>query len=509
MITRRKLLEQLAMTTSAGAISRSLALLGVGAATTDVVAASRKELKHINSDVSVLCIGSGIAGLVAGYELSKQGVNFEIHEARPVIGGRCETIRGGDTVVEEKSTQTCEFDDEPHLYFNSGPSRIPHRHANIMRYCRELGVDLEVFTNDNRSGLVYSSAFGDKAYPRSQLMGSIRGFFAEIVADASSSASALASLSAKERQNIVRLARLSGDLDRSQKFSGSIRLGAKYEVGKRPTVLPPIPLSEIAKLNWGELVNLFYYERLHQQAPMFQPVGGMDNIVKALAKPIADKITTSSALTSVTQLPSGKVEAYFYHNGESVRKEADIVLFTMQPTVFDKVENDFSSEITRALKRVHIYTSCKVAFESKRFWEEQEHIYGGGSHTHREITQMWYPSQGVGRDKGVLIGAYNLGLDSRNDFYKRSPERRIAASISQGADIHPRYGDHVRKGITRSWPLTPYIGGGFAASRAPSTLLERHGPYLFAGDYTTLLPGWQEGAILSAHRALAQLARRG
>ena len=39
-------------------------------------------------------------------------------------------------------------------------------------------------------------------------------------------------------------------------------------------------------------------------------------------------------------------------------------------------------------------------------------------------------------------------------------------------------------------------------------LLEPDGPFVFAGEHLSNLPGWLEGAVLSAHEALQLIARR-
>ena len=39
-------------------------------------------------------------------------------------------------------------------------------------------------------------------------------------------------------------------------------------------------------------------------------------------------------------------------------------------------------------------------------------------------------------------------------------------------------------------------------------LLEPDGPIYLAGEHLSYLPGWQEGAILSAHRVIEQIARK-
>ena len=74
---------------------------------------------------------------------------------RPRAGGRCMTLRGGDTVRGERRRRPSAvgWDAAPHLYFNPGPARIPHHHRGILGYCKALGVPLEVLVNENRAAL--------------------------------------------------------------------------------------------------------------------------------------------------------------------------------------------------------------------------------------------------------------------------------------------------------------------------------------------------------------------
>jgi len=54
--------------------------------------------------------------------------------------------------------------------------------------------------------------------------------------------------------------------------------------------------------------------------------------------------------------------------------------------------------------------SAKIAFEARRrFWEEDEQIYGGISWTTQDITQIWYPSTDFHGRTGIILGAFGLG----------------------------------------------------------------------------------------------------
>ena len=92
-------------------------------------------------------------------ELKKLGYNCVVLEARDRIGGRCWSVRRGDKHAESNNKdQISNFDSG--LYFNAGPSRIPHHHQLTMQYCKELGVPLEVYNNINQAAFFYSESNG-------------------------------------------------------------------------------------------------------------------------------------------------------------------------------------------------------------------------------------------------------------------------------------------------------------------------------------------------------------
>ena len=78
----------------------------------------------------VLILGAGMAGLVAGYELSKLGHNVTFLEARTRPGGRVLTLREP-------------FSDG--LYAEAGAARIPDNHELTLKYVKEFALELEPF----------------------------------------------------------------------------------------------------------------------------------------------------------------------------------------------------------------------------------------------------------------------------------------------------------------------------------------------------------------------------
>ena len=87
-----------------------------------------------------------------------------------------------------------------------------------------------------------------------------------------------------------------------------------------------------------------------------------------------------------------------------------------------------------------------------------------------------------------------------------------AAAAADGEALHPGYAREVAHPVSVSWPRMPRARGAWtewteAQRRDLHPMLRApEGPYHFAGEHLSFLPGWQEGAVLSAWAALEGLA---
>jgi monoamine oxidase len=239
---------------------------------------------------------------------------------------------------------------------------------------------------------------------------------------------------------------------------------------------------------------------------MLQPKYGMDKIASAFYRNISQYVTTRAAVKQIRKTAEG-VNIIYEKNGLSLNIEADYCVCTIPATVLKDIQNDFSSNHQDEINNFQYSNACKIAFQSQRFWEQDHSIYGGISWTNQDITQVWYPSNALGSEKGIIVGAYIWGYEAAINFSNQTPQQRIDSAISQGNKIHSEYQSKVTDGVSLAWVNMPYQLGAYGISSA-ETLLTPDDNIFFAGEHLSNLQGWQEGAILSAYNAINEIVKK-
>ena len=266
---------------------------------------------------SVVIVGSGVGGLTTAYELlaNGSGATVTVLEARDRTGGRCLTLRTGDTLTEDKNsdlysspgdTQAVRFerpvgDSEP--YLNAGPGRIPSSHKRMLDYLRRFGVAVEIYVMASESNMTQMKGGpqGDRAVVNRQLTHNTRGWIAQMVYQ---NAEQLLGDSGKDKNRVEQLKSLMvtfGDLTTKGHYVvGTAEPGQDdtVDVSDRAgfTELPGVRPGEIAEaIALDRLLASEYWKktRFYQpadflwQPTLFQPVGGMDQVQHAFSQQVA------------------------------------------------------------------------------------------------------------------------------------------------------------------------------------------------------------------------------
>lgn len=460
---------------------------------------------------SVVVLGAGIAGMTAALEMQKLGYSCTLLEATARAGGRNRTLRAGDLATETDSLQTCSFATDDELYFNPGPARISHHHEFLLGYCREFGVALEAFINDNRAARLQTpAAFNGQPRIARHVIADTRGNLARLLATAVNQGALDQELSAGDQARILATLREFGDLDGAYDYTGSSRAGfpGQENTGSRQRgeLVSPLQLEElISEVFWQQRQD--YAQELDQQPTMLQPAGGMDRIAEAFASRVADITVFEAVVTEIRKTASGVRIVYEHASTTSFEIEADCCICTIPASVLRTIANDFSPQHRTAISAFAYAPAVKLAFQSRRFWEQDHNIYGGISWTTQDITQIWYPANAFGKESGILLGAYLFGGAEGAGFTAQTPAGRINSSISQASAIHAGFSNEVSAGISVAWAKVPFQLGAWGTSD-PGILLTPDENIFFAGEHLSILQSWQEGAILSAYHAIDLIVAR-
>jgi len=468
----------------------------------------------------VIILGGGLAGLATAYELGKLGYDCTVLEARSRAGGRVWTVRGGTKETEMGGTdQTCRFGEG--LYFNGGAARIPHNHQLTLHYCRELGVPLEIFNGANEAAWLYNDGgngpLANKRMRIREYHNDMRGYTSELLAKALDQSALDQQLTKEDVEKLIDFLKNEGDLNTSRLYKGTNRRGYKTAPGAGTVpgdLTDPYGLTDM--LRSGFMQPVFYNVgdyAFEQQTTLLQPVGGMDAIPRAFEKKLAGKIQFNAPVKELRKTENG-VRVIYQKDGKPTEITAEFCVCTLPLPILKKIESDLSPTVKRAADFIPYMKTGKIGLQFKRrFWEEDDAIYGGISRTNMDINQIWYPSFGFMGKKGVLIGYYN--------FYNRAEavgELPVAGreklALEQGAKVHPQYGQEFDNSFSLAWHRIPYNEGGWALyddavrRKYYASLLEPDENVYFAGEHTTYLTAWMAGAFTSARRAVEAIHAR-
>jgi monoamine oxidase len=388
---------------------------------------------------SVLVLGAGLAGMTAALELRKAGYKVQVLEFNSRPGGRNWTLRGGDSFTElggEK--QTCEF--EQGLYINPGPWRIPYHHRALLDYCKRFGVVLEPFIQLNHNALLHGTkAFGGVPQRIRDIKTDFQGQVSELLAKVTQQGKLDEVVSKEDQEILLQALRSWGALDANYAYKANLISAEFRGYAKDPggglTAVPvagePIDPSEILKSRlWRYLQN---FSRHSFQSTMFQPVGGMDMIGKAFAREVGDVIRYDAKVTRIQQGDHGVTVTYTDLKAPATPQQAsaDWCVCTIPLSILNQIQIDAGHAMKAAVDAVPYTASVKIGLQFKRrFWEEDEAIYGGISYTDLPIRQIAYPNTGFNQPgKGVLLGAYLFEGPNAYEFTSMPPAERIARAV--------------------------------------------------------------------------------
>ncbi|MGB3632038.1 MAG: FAD-dependent oxidoreductase, partial [Terracidiphilus sp.] len=112
-------------------------------------------------------------------------------------------------------------------------------------------------------------------------------------------------------------------------------------------------------------------------------------------------------------------------------------------------------------------------------------------------------------ERGIVVSGY---MDEFNDgFDKLTMQEKFDASRAQIEKLHPGHGKDLEKPVFCGWRHVKWNEGswiGGISQQDYDTITSPDGAIYFAGDHTSHVVGWQEGAALSGRRAVQMISDR-
>ena len=449
------------------------------------------------------------------------------------------------------------------LYLNLGPGRIASIDTTLLSLCDELDVGLEPYIFKANNNLLYSDRFeGGQPVRWQEVHYSLIGEVAELLNEAVKEGLLLKGY---DRERVLSLLRHYGNLNESGSFdkrssvAGFVRNRGGWKTPfavEKPLALKDVINGDFVKPGKDDPMSfasyLYLSNSIDWQPTLMQPEGGMDRIWQKLllqsipsqtllepsVKPhnhgtrVGDLVHLKAPVQSITNQNSSVLIDV---KGRQKPLKVDACIVTVAPPLLGgashvtmagasslpmhipqemRISTNLPAPVKRALASVEMVPAIKVGLQAhRRFWEQDDDIYGGISWTTHLSRQIWYPSANLMESTGILTAAYNAGSEATT-FGNLSRLERIEEAAKGGTSLHTDFRADVDLdgAISMAWQYMPWQVGGFANDtyltqpEIYETITDwPQGGILLAGDSVSQMPGWQEGAVSAALLAVRSL----
>jgi monoamine oxidase len=462
--------------------------------TEDLLSVAQSGLQPQFSEVikrRVIVVGGGMAGLVAAYELRRAGHEVTLLEAQTRLGGRILTIRTPFTHG---------------LYAEAGAMRVPRFHKLTMLYIDRFKLPVKPFPGYNPNAYLYLRG---QRYRMSEVIKGVHAANPALAADSGGLSvleiweNLMAETAEKAEKDPGTWEHLAEEYD-SYSLWDYLKAQKWDDAAIEAFALITTDESSL-RSSAREVIRLSVTRRHAEKVSI---VGGMDLLPNAFLPEIGSSIRFGAELVALEQSDSG-VKLYYQTRAGREEISGDYALLALPFPALRYVDvlTPFSNGKQRAIRQLHYMPWVKILLQYKRrFWEEDDDIFGGDSATDLPVRNLFYPIQGKETGRGVILASFT-GADDAIMWGALSPEERITRAAQDVEKIHSGSLRELEGGASKDWHNDRFAGGvcaWFDPGQEGSLfkhMIAPEGRVYFAGEHNSLNHGWIEGAVESGLRA--------
>jgi monoamine oxidase len=445
------------------------------------------------SPKQVLVLGAGLAGLAAAYELDKAGFAVTVLEARTRPGGRVRTYRDpfADGLYAEMGAEYVDATDEfDHKYCKEFGLKVMTAKLYDGIFVRGQRFRMEAFKR-NAERLPYSGAEGGK------LFGQEKKYLQPI----------LDSIKDPDRlpPEILKLDNLSVvELLLQEGAPEDIINLYTYTQATESTAKP----YEMSALSMVRSLRRSFSEDTDEG----RILGGNDQLPKAFARALSDKILYNRPVRKIAHDASG-AEVWFEEGGKltSIRTPRLVIAIPFKILRDLDITPLFSAGKTKCINTLAYGHVMKIAGQYKRrFWDDPESI-GQRVFSDTMLRRVYHFSIDQPGPRGILM-SFTSGADAEK-LGRLSEEDRLRTALEETTKIWPDAPKYSEAAAIKYWNEDPWIRGSYSFTGVgqAQTFLDlarsSEGRVHFAGEHTSVHRASMNGAIESGVRVCDEIKK--
>jgi monoamine oxidase len=444
----------------------------------------------------VIVVGAGLAGLSAAFELSQAGYEVTILEARTRPGGRVFTMREP-------------FADR--LYAEAGAMQVFDSHHWTMKYIKLFGLEIDLIKPSSLTSLIYIQGKRIEVAPGKSVNWPIalspderklnqRALWEKYVVPA------LGEVKEAEARG-----ELPGALKKYDQITFTEFLRSR---GASPAAIALFRMGLSSGLGDGAdavsaLDLLREASHREERKSSYTIRGGTDNLAKAFAARLAEKISYGAPVVRIEQ-SDGTVRVVSSQAGIHRTFIADHLVCAVPFSILKHIEilPRFSREKQLAIEQLEYTSVARVYVQTrKRFWLASG--LSGSASTDLPIMNVTERTINQPGSRGILE-SYTAGPQARRLTAMKN-SLRVSATLAGMKQVYNDLPEYFEGGAAKCWDEDEWARGAYAWFRPGqmSSLLPHiaraEGRIHFAGEHASTSPGWMQGALESGNRVAREI----